>query len=248
MERDAFWRKVVEAKYGNLWGSWCTWTVRGSYRVSLWKAIRKEWDRFVPFISFRVGDGESVKFWHDKWCGGFPFKVLYPELFSISRDRDASVAALSSFRNGKLHWEISFSQNVEDWELEFLSSFMDLIYSLTLDGNGMDKLCWNGMKHSGFTVQSYYRCLSPSFTKFLWKAVWKPKVPSQVACFIWTAVLGKIPIIDNLGKRNMVLVNRCCLCKACAESVDHLLLHCPLAMELWDLVLSLFGVSWVMPH
>ena len=61
-------------------------------------------------------------------------------------------------------------------------------------------------------------------------------------------MLGKLPTIDNLRKRNMVLVNRCCLCKVSAESVDHLLLHCPLAKELWDSILSLFGVSWVMPH
>ncbi len=34
MERDDFWQKVVEKKYGNLWGGWCTGTVRGSYGVS----------------------------------------------------------------------------------------------------------------------------------------------------------------------------------------------------------------------
>ena len=44
----------------------------------------------------------------------------------------------SSFRNGKLQWKVNFSQNVQDWELESMTSFMDLIYSLTLDGNGMD--------------------------------------------------------------------------------------------------------------
>jgi hypothetical protein len=37
-----------------------------------------------------------------------------------------------------------------------------------------------------------------------------------------------------------VLVNRCCLCKANGESVDHLLLHCPLAKAMWDSVLSIF--------
>ena len=35
MERDAFWRRVVEAKYGNEWGGWCTKFVSGVYGVSL---------------------------------------------------------------------------------------------------------------------------------------------------------------------------------------------------------------------
>ena len=38
------------------------------------------------------------------------------------------------------------------------------------------------------------------------------------------------------------------MCKSNGESVDHLLLHFPVAMDLWSMVLALFGVSWVMPH
>ena len=30
--------------------------------------------------------------------------------------------------------------------------------------------------------------------------------------------------------------------------MDHLLLHCPIACELWSLVFCLFGIHWVMPH
>ena len=29
--------------------------------------------------------------------------------------------------------------------------------------------------------------------------------------------------------------------------LDHLLLHCPVAQELWNMVCSLFGVHWVLP-
>ena len=35
MERDALWRRVVEAKYGNEWGGWYTKFVSGVYGVSL---------------------------------------------------------------------------------------------------------------------------------------------------------------------------------------------------------------------
>ena len=37
------------------------------------------------------------------------------------------------------------------------------------------------------------------------------------------------------------------MCKADGESVDHLLLHCVYAKELWDVVFAMFGVFWVMP-
>ena len=30
--------------------------------------------------------------------------------------------------------------------------------------------------------------------------------------------------------------------------MNHLLLHCPIAYELWSMVFSLFGIHWVMPY
>uniref|UniRef100_A0A2N9FFY4 Reverse transcriptase zinc-binding domain-containing protein n=1 Tax=Fagus sylvatica TaxID=28930 RepID=A0A2N9FFY4_FAGSY len=73
---------------------------RGPYGVSLWKFIRQGWDHLFPFLSFKVGNGERVRFWYDVWCGDGPLKVVFPGLFSIAGDRNASVANLMSFRNG----------------------------------------------------------------------------------------------------------------------------------------------------
>ena len=77
--------------------------------------------------------------------------------------------------------------------------------------------------------------------------VWWSKVPSRVAFFSWTVALGKILTISNLWKRCMLILDWCCMCKKCGETVDHLLLHCPIALELWNVVFCLFGLHWVMP-
>ena len=54
-------------------------------------------------------------------------------------------------------------------------------------------------------------------------------------------------MIDNLQKRKVWILDWCCMCKYNGELVDHLFLHCLVAMDLWSMVLGLFGVSWVMP-
>ena len=87
---------------------------QGPYGVSVWKFIRKGWDTFHSHCSFLVGDGQRVKFWHDWWCGDRALNATFPELFTISQDKEASVADLMSFPNGRLHWDFHFVRNVKD--------------------------------------------------------------------------------------------------------------------------------------
>ena len=57
--------------------------------------------------------------------------------------------------------------------------------------------------------------------------------------------MGKLLTMDNLRRWGYVVVGWCCLCKASGELVDHLFLHCPMAVCLWNFVLWSFGVQWV---
>ena len=37
----------------------------------------------------------------------------------------------------------------------------------------------------------------------------------------------------------------CCMCRCNGETVEHLLLHCPVAGALWNWVFQTFGIHWV---
>ena len=107
-----------------------------------------------------------------------------------------------------------------------MTSFMDLLYSCHMEGVGEDRLGWRSRPSKGFTVKIFYHCLCPSpSASFRWKFIWKAKVLPRIAFFSWTAALEKLLTIDNLQKRNLIIIDWCCLCKQSGESVDHLLLH-----------------------
>ena len=82
----------------------------------------------------------------------------------------------------------------------------------------------------------------PTPDSFPWKPLWKPKMPPKVSLYIWTAALGKILMIYNLWKRWVMVIDQCCMCKKDGEMINHLFIHCPVARELWNLIISLFGV------
>jgi hypothetical protein len=249
-ERGALWRRVIDLKYGSdVGGGGVTNDVRMSYGVSLWKSIRHGWGDFFRFVRFDVGNGSRIKFWYDVWCGGVALQELYPDLFRLARNKEALVTHYMQVRNDSTHWCLDFIRPIQDWEMESLSSFLDLLYTIKVKLNSDDTMCWKPAPQKGFKVSSYYRVLSSrEDIYFPWKSIWQPKVPSQVAFFVWVASLGKILTADNLQNQNIILVSWCCLCKADGETVDHLLLHCSLSRELWNMILALFGVQWVMPR
>jgi hypothetical protein len=98
-------------------------------------------------------------------------------------------------------------------------------------------------------VRSFYNILiTKECTHFPWTSIWQTKAPSRVAFFVWSATLGKILMLDNLRKKNKVLINRCGMCKIDEESINHLLLHCECAQFLWNAFFSCFGLTWAMPR
>ena len=54
-------------------------------------------------------------------------------------------------------------------------------------------------------VKDYYILLVGSNDYcLLWKSIWKQKIPSRVAFFVWIAALGKCLTIDNLRKKEVL--------------------------------------------
>ena len=132
----------------------------------------------------------------------------YPDLYRISCSKEASVADLMRYSNGVLHWEIQLCREVHNRELEAFWSFINSIYSTPVRGFEEDKRYWLLCKRKGFTVSAYYHLLiGHSEQSFPWKSIWKQKIPSRVAFFVWTAALGKCLTIDNLRKRKVCILD-----------------------------------------
>ena len=122
------------------------------------------------------------------------------------------MADLLQFNNGVKHWDLHFSRSVQDWELDSLDWFMDLIYSSSVIVRGDDMMCWKLNKSRGLEVGG------SNSIHFPWKIIWRPKIPPRVAFFSWSAALGRILTTDNLWKRGINLIDWCVMCKQNREN------------------------------
>ena len=250
-EDNRLWRRVVAAKYGMEGGGWITKPSRGRHGCCLWKSIMMGWDDFRRYTIFEVGLGTKVLFWHNRWCTDLPLKDVYTVLFACSNNKDASIDSLfEEPGEGRSRvWSVTFCRDFNDWEMDSVESFFLLLHSHALISKEADKLNWVLNSLGLFDTRSYYLALQASTaSEFAWKSVWKVKAPQRVIFFVWTAAWGWILTCDNLMRRGFVMAGWCCMCKNSGESVNHLLLHCNVARELWNFVLCAYGVSWVFPE
>ena len=112
-----------------------------------------------------------------------------------------------------------------------------------------DQVVWTKSKDGRFFVKSLYKALEMERQgDFPARVIWNSLLPSRVNFFAWEATWKKVLTLDRIQRRACPLANKCYLCLSKEESIDHILLHCELARSLWNLLFSLFGVSWVLPY
>nr|CAN61601.1 hypothetical protein VITISV_013027 [Vitis vinifera] len=139
-------------------------------------------------------------------------------------------------------WVISILLN--DWELEEVDNFFESLHDHSLSMDSEDSVEWVDTKSGIFSVKSFYSSLaSKGADPFPHDTAWNSWAPVGVHFFAWEATWGKILTLDQLKKRGWKLPKRCYMCKEEEETSDHILLHCPKALILWQLVFALFGVQ-----
>ena len=127
-----------------------------------------------------VGDGTRILFWQDKWDGDNSLKMLYPQLYMCSNDKEACISDVLCYREGGnvRIWNLSFHRDFHERELEDAYSFLECIQPRIPRGRGSDTSLWCLKGNGMFDTRSYYNIIRGTAASiFLWKGVWKAKIP-----------------------------------------------------------------------
>jgi len=109
-----------------------------------------------------IGSGSvknHIRFWHDLWCGDRPLKLCFSTLYTIARSPDAWVVDNLSMVGGVTHWNVLFTRNAQDWELEMVMSFFEQLYSTRVRHGEVDRAVWILSKRRNFEVKTFYKTL-----------------------------------------------------------------------------------------
>ncbi|XP_071700634.1 uncharacterized protein [Rutidosis leptorrhynchoides] len=127
-------------------------------------------------------------------------------------------------------------------ELEDLEA---LVGAFEFNNNGVDTCSWSLSNNGIFFVRS----LSTLIDKRLLgdasisnETMKNNLVPKKIEIFVWRACQKRLPVRIELDKRGIDLNSvRCPLCDDDLETVDHSLIFCKCAMDVWDRVFAWWG-------
>jgi hypothetical protein len=96
----------------------------------------------------------------------------------------------------------------QDWVLESLVAFLDILYSSKTFSIEANKMLWSPTCNYRFEVKRYCDILQFGESSLIyWKSIWKVKAPPCIVFFTWMAALGKVLTINNLRRQGLTLVN-----------------------------------------
>lgn len=82
------------------------------------------------------------------------------------------------------------------------------------------------------------------------KWLWQVAVPPKLQFFGWLAWRGRVKTKVFLHQIGVLFANASTLCVFCRteeETINHVLLHCPLVWKAWAGILNWCDVCWVIP-
>ncbi|KAK2365229.1 hypothetical protein QL285_090004 [Trifolium repens] len=255
VKQEGLWFKVLVAKYGvengrvsgggrnafSWWKDVCDVREGVGLSVGCWSDVN---------LSRKVGNGEKIDFWRDKWLGDEPLNIKFSRLFELSVDKNISVADM--YRRGwgvrEAGWR--WRRRVFLWEeldMECCAA-LDFIF---LQDAIPDRWRWLPDPNTGYSVSGAYHLLTHIVSLVVAahnNVIWTKIAPLKVPLFAWRLLNNRLPTKDKLICRGMTHLDSILCTSGCgvAETSNHLFLGCNFSHFLWCKILYWLGVCYLL--
>ena len=131
------------------------------------------------------------------------------------------------------------SPNMDAHAIQEFSILVDRLRSVELAEGIDDKIVWTWKENGLFSARSAYRghfaarIEAAGATK-----IWKSRAPATCKFFSWLAAKRRCWTSDRLQRRLLPHPAACPFCDQEPETIDHLLLGCVLARQVWVVIMD----------
>ncbi|XP_028071521.1 uncharacterized protein LOC114273902 [Camellia sinensis] len=167
---------------------------------------------------------------------------------------DPRLRDLVEIRDSSYNWPLTFRRHLFEWEKEELLRINGILRGApTFNLQVNDLALWSAAKPCQTLVSIFYNhtnlALGPNVIFSRW--VWINYLPPKVQFFGWLAWRNKVKtlvFLQQLGILDRDSSTLCTFCKSQQESIEHVLIFCPMVWRVWSELLQWWGVVWVVPR
>jgi hypothetical protein len=197
----------------------------------------KERSFFFYSTEMDIGDGQSAKFWEDRWINGKAISELAPLLHACVPKRRRKTRTVAEALQNHC-WARDIRGNLGVHEIGQYLRIWHAIEGTTLT-DAPDRLIWRWTSDGAYTARSAYMAsFQGAWHCPNWKLIWKIWAPPRVKLFHWLASLDRCWTAKRLERHGLQHHPRCLFCDQEMETMHHLMLTCPFSRQIWHDVLA----------
>nr|GEV56043.1 RNA-directed DNA polymerase, eukaryota [Tanacetum cinerariifolium] len=177
------------------------------------------------------GCGSNVRFSKDTWLGDGPLNRCYNRLFRLDCKEDCCI--LNQISNVEWSWDWN-RHDLRGRNVDSLNLLLAEIGNANV-GIGDDSWHWNLSDDGMFTVGVTRKHIDDFILSSMSPSTrWNKSLPRMVTIFVWRLLLDRLPHRVNLSSRGLEIPSIVCpVCKAVAETSDHIFYACDTTSNVW---------------
>jgi hypothetical protein len=189
---------------------------------------------FQRLIDMKVGNGNDISFWTDSWIGGRTATDIAPlvvgRVSTRCKNRRTAAEGLEGNR-----WLLDIQGDLSDEGRVQCVRLWALIQSINRDVSEPDKFTWKEARSGVYSARATYRSLCQEEEEFCMAApIWGSFATLKCKIFAWLAIKYRLWTSDRRVRHGLQeQSDPCFLCLQEEDSVDHILMQCSYARQVW---------------
>jgi hypothetical protein len=185
---------------------------------------------------YELGNGERALFWKDRWLGGEKVEDIAPHVALLVSKRRANTRSVKDGLAGG--WLLDCGPDLGERALPEFFLLWHRLASVVLDPVREDKLVWRWTSDGCYSSKSAYEAFfGGTIRARVVDEIWRSRAPYSCKFFAWLVSKNRCWTADRLLRRGLPAPAACPLCDQEPETLQHLLLGCVVAREVWTWVL-----------
>ncbi|XP_071728713.1 uncharacterized protein [Rutidosis leptorrhynchoides] len=244
VERDALWVNIIKSIYGREGGlgvaSQLSSNSAWSHIINLGSTFSNIGIMLNQCFVKEIGDGSNTLFWEDLWCGNQHFRDRFSRLYQLESRKQASVGERICRSDSGITFSWQWVREPFGRSQSDLEHLVTAISSITFSSAEQDRWKWLMNSSGSFKCCSMANLIDEKILHNSFQphpTVKNNLVPRKIEIFAWRTCRKRLPTRVELDKKSIDLHTvRCPMCDDDLESVEHAIVFCKNAMEVWTRV------------